>query len=435
MLEPVAVAALSLVAACLAIAVPLLLLRVPPAVPVAIYAFVLPWGSAVALPAGPDPFNTLSTLAGLAATFPLLLRVAVSWRQVPQVQASVVAWTALVGWLMLTLLWSVSPSSTIKALAVLLSLIALFVLASLVQISPPQLRWIALGSVGGGLVVAVQALLTTARGGLDQTSSRLPRFTYADGDPNILAASLHLPLALALWWALTARGRLQRSVGAAAGLAMFGAIVVTGSRGGVLAALVVLVVVVVTTPGIRVARLSGYLVGLVLMLALFLLALPEGLRSHLSETDSTGRGDIWRVGLQACVSACHVGSGYGSFGSVYRQMYLDDLSLAGFGDRPFAAHNAFLSMAVEAGVPGLLLMLLALGLLMRSLLRLPRRTSGAALGAFAGLVTSNMLVSNLGFKYFWMSLLYATLVVSTSRRAAQPHPDDVPAPARVLATL
>lgn len=413
-IESLVLPGLLLVAGLLAVAGPLALLRISPAVALAAYAFVLPWGSALAFP-GPDPFNTLSTLVGLAATFSLLLWLAMRWRSVSGVEGSVLAWVALVGWLVLTLLWSVAPERSLKALAVLGSLVALFALASLLRLRPEELRWIELGAVGGGLVVAAQALLTTARGGLTSTSSRLPRFTYDDGDPNIIAASLLLPLALALWWALTSTGRARRVAGSAASLALFGAVLVTGSRGGVLSSVVVLLVVLAATPGLPVRRIAAYLSGLVVLLAGLLLVVPEGLRSHLSQTDSTGRSEIWRIGLQACLSTCDVGSGYGTFGSVYRTMYLDDLSLTGFGDRPFAAHNAFLSMLVEGGVVGLLLMLTALVLLTRRLLRLGLARSGAALGALAGLLTSNMLVSNLGFKYFWMTLLYATLVVRTQR--------------------
>lgn len=198
-----------------------------------------------------------------------------------------------------------------------------------------------------------------------------------------------------------------------ASLAVFSAILITGSRGGILSALVVLLVVLVATPGLRVRRLAGYFGGLLVLLSGLLVVVPEGLRAHLTQTDSTGRSEIWRIGLQACLTECDRGSGYGTFSSIYRQMYLDDLSLQGFGDRPYAAHNIFLSIAVEAGFPGLLLMLAAFFLLFRGLLTLSPASRGPAVAALAGLVASNMLVSNLGFKYLWLNLLYATLCLST----------------------
>lgn len=395
---------------------PIALLRLPPVLPLVAYAFVLPWGSAVSFPVAPDPFNTLSTLVGLGVTFSLLLRLMMGWREVRGVHGSVLAWLALLGWLILTVLWSVAPDRSLSALAVLVSLVALFLLGALLRVEPRQLKLIELGAVGGGLVVAVQALLTAARGGLGSTSSRLPRFTYDDGDPNILAASLLLPLALAVWWAFTVSGRRRQVAASAAALGLFSAILVTGSRGGILSALVVLLVVLVYAPGLRLSRVGACVGGLLLLLPALLVLLPDGLRAHLTQTSSTGRSEIWRVGLQACLTECDRGSGYGTFARIYRQMYLEDLSLQGVGDQPYAAHNVFLSIAVEAGFVGLLLMVAAFVLLGRGVLRLPHLARGPALAALAGLVTSNMLVSNLGFKYFWLSLLYATLCLTAYER-------------------
>lgn len=120
---PVVVALL--VVAGLGVAAPIVLLRLPTAWILAAYAFVLPWGSAVSFPVAPDPFNTLSTLLGLGATFALLLRLALTWRDVGRVHVSVLLWLALVGWLLLTVLWSVSPGRSLGTLAVLISLVAL----------------------------------------------------------------------------------------------------------------------------------------------------------------------------------------------------------------------------------------------------------------------------------------------------------------------
>jgi O-antigen ligase len=395
--------------------VALLLLRLSSPVLLAVYAFVLPWGSAVPVPGPPAPFDTFSTLVGLAATAGLTLRLVRTWRAVRVPPAWVALWLVLLGWLALTLLWSVDPERSARSLAVLASLMALYVVASLSRLEPRELRWIELAAVGGGLVVCGQALAATFRGG-----GVSQRFTFEDGDPNITAATLLLPLALAAWWALNTRSRSRRGLAGAASFALISGIMVTGSRGGLVSALVVLLVVLGMSRRVPVVRAAAYGGVFLSVAAVLLVSIPEGLQARLLKTDSTGRSDIWLIGLDACLTRCGVGSGYGTFGAVYRETYLSELSLTGFGDRFYAAHNIFLSIVVEAGLPGLLLLLSALLLMVRALWHRPRPLAGPALAATAGLVASNMLLSNLGFKYFWLTLLYATLVVTTQRASEGP---------------
>ena len=405
----------------LVLVLPPLVVLAPPRLLLAAYAFVLPFGSDVTLPGPPPPYDTVSTLVGLAVTLALLVRLAANWRSARMPHPSVPVWVLLLGWLLLTVLWSVAPTRSVTRLLVLVSLLALYLLVAVLPFDRAGLRWVELGAVGGALVVAAQALSTAATGGLEGTTSKLPRFTYADGDPNITAATLLLPVALVMWWSLNAPTRLARLAASAASVLLVATLAVTGSRGGLVAAAAVLVVVLASGRRLPVARAAGYLALAVVALAVTFVAVPQGLRDHLTDTESTGRTEIWQVGLTACLETCERGSGYGTFGVVYREAYLSNLGLAGgAGDREYAAHNVALAMLVEGGVVGLSLMLAALGLLAAGLLRLPITLRGPPLAALAGLLTANMFVSNLAFKYFWLTLMYATLCLTAHALATAP---------------
>lgn len=395
----------------LAVAATLLLLRVPGSWLLAAYAFVIPWGSSLEVPGPPAPFDTVSTLVGVVATVGLGLALLRGWRRVPRLHPSVPLWVALAGWLALTLLWSVDLRRSIASLAVLYSLVVLFVLGSMLRLAPAELRRVEVAALAGGLVVAAQAL--AAVGGGAPSASESLRFAQEGGDPNIVAATLLLPLALAVWWSVEGRVRWRRIGTSAASAALLSAIVVTGSRGGLVAALVVLGVVAGSARRVPAGRWVAYVAVLLVILGGTLLATPDAVLERFTRTDSTGRTEIWRIGLQACASMCDVGSGYGTFPAVYRETFLSELGLTGFGDRGYVAHNVFLSMVVEGGVPALLLMLLALAALFWSLLRLRSSLRAPALAALCGVLTSNLLISNFGFKYFWFTLLYATLVIRT----------------------
>ncbi len=393
-------------------------LRIPPHMMLAAYAFFLPFGSTLKVPVGPPPFNTVSTLLGLAAAFGLLVHLLGTRRSVPELPATVSFWLLFLAWLGLTLLWSVDPAVSLSKLRILASLIGLYTLASLIRFDRRGLRWIELAAVAGAMVVAVQALHLAAAGRLHETASRQSRFTFEEGDPNITAATLLLPFVLALWWAMHARTTARRRGSLALAGTILATIVVTGSRGGLVSAGISVLILVVQSPSLTWRRSAVYGGVFFLSLTLLFISLPAPLTSHLTAKDSTGRADIWKVGLAACPQVCDIGSGWGTFPTVYRKAYYDHLGLKGAGDVDWSAHNTFVSTLIEAGFVGLVLMVLALAILVRRLFDLPAIVRGPPIAAVAGLVTSNMFLSNVNFKYFWFTMIYATLYLTAYRASA-----------------
>jgi hypothetical protein len=74
---------------------------------------------------------------------------------------------------------------------------------------------------------------------------------------------------------------------------------------------------------------------------------------------------------------------------------------------------------VETGFVGAGLMTLGLLLSAKEALSLPRAVRGPPLAALAALLVTAMLLSNMEFKYFWMVLIYVTLV-SRAHASAEP---------------
>ena len=65
---------------------------------------------------------------------------------------------------------------------------------------------------------------------------------------------------------------------------------------------------------------------------------------------------------------------------------------------------------METGITGLVLIVLALGFAIRTLLRIDRDHRATALAGMVGLIVSNAFLANLRFKYFWLVLMYAAAV-------------------------
>lgn len=397
--------------------------RIPIGVALAAYAFVLPFGSAVRLPLGSSPFATLSTVVGLLTTAVLMQHVLARRRGPLSVDPSVCGWILLLGWLVMTLLWTADLSRSLSSLLVLTSLIALHTVASVTRFTREDLRLLELATVAGALIVASQSAFLGATGRLHETSQMIPRFTFSEGDPNITAATLLLAFVLTAWRSLHGTSVVERMTGLAAFALITVGLALAGSRGGLVAAALGLLTVVVQSRRLPRRRLSVFLGALAAVAAIAVQAMPPGLLSHLQGRDSTGRLAIWEVGLRSCSDTCLMGNGVGTFGNAYRDVYYTDLTVTGFGDKLWAAHNTFLSMLIEGGVVGAGLLLGTFLVLIWNLARLPPSWRGPPLAAVAALIASNMLVTNLNFKYFWLTITYATITVQTYRSARFPLPD------------
>jgi O-antigen ligase len=172
-----------------------------------------------------------------------------------------------------------------------------------------------------------------------------------------------LPFAFAL--ARLARGRLRRTGWAAAGLVLVGGIVITGSRGALLAGFGAVVLWALMTGGR--ARRALLLTPLLAVLAV----LTPGVGSRLStlleltgpsgvaavDPSLVGRVDAQKVALQVLVDHPVLGVGPGQFQTVepgyLRRLGLDTIVLA--------PHNSYLEAAAETGIAGLAAWLLLLG--------------------------------------------------------------------------
>lgn len=153
----------------------------------------------------------------------------------------------------------------------------------------------------------------------------------------------------------------------------WGAVVIAGSMillimsGGKSAALLVLPTLVAAALIVRlrnpmvVAVVAFMTVAGLALLTLGSVAFPAvgAVVAHLPDPTFTGRADIWTLGLEAAVARPLTGFGYNIFwdtGAAY--------GLANSGDTAAQvshAHNGFLDVAISAGLPGLMLVLIWAG--------------------------------------------------------------------------
>jgi O-antigen ligase len=159
---------------------------------------------------------------------------------------------------------------------------------------------------------------------------------------------------------------------AAAFLVLLAALLLTGSRGGFLATLVGLAAVLFTVGGGGRLRLALALVvlfglaGFVAMQSGTLLQQRLGVVEQEIEA-SGGRLKLWGMSLEGIAGRPLAGSGLGSFPAVYLELRDEDNGVKELNQ--YRAHNTYLELALEAGVPAALLLFGGLGAILALQLR------------------------------------------------------------------
>lgn len=422
-----AVAALPLVAAFLVAG-----FRRPMALLLPAYAVTVPFGSLLSIGLRP-PWDSVSTWLSIALVVALGAHVLVGRSTSAPLPATVPIWLLFLGVAGASALWSVSPQITQTAFRNLAILVVLYCVVALTPVDRRGLRRVEMAILLGGVAASAYGIFQFVTGTLPVSvdGGGGGRFGRDLLGANNTAAALILPLAVALVRGVNGPTVGSRRAHTAAAAVLLFAILLTGSRGGLLSVAVCLVTALVVVREGR-ARLARYAGVAALCVVLVLVVQPGGIASRTDSTKSSGRVDIWKVGLHACQQHCLAGSGWGTFPRVY-QLELPKVPDARILERGVAyePHNIWILIGVEAGVGGLLLALLGLGVTVRHGLRLPPELRGPPLVALAGTLVASFFLSNFEYKFFWLTLTYVLLcrTVALTRPARVVLPRQLTQPA------
>lgn len=332
---------------------------------------------------------------------------------------------------------SINPANTLNSLAQGLAYLGTFVAAWLLaqrgRTASQMLRLLALS----GVFLAAAGLTMFAMGNgyiwnvpkpaylNDLSATFVNRNTYATFAG--LTVLLNLAMALERWGELPSarrtpwRQRMQSFlniilfprwgyfVGAGIGLV---ALLLTHSRAGIICALLG---VVVMLAGLFLQRRQswGALITVVLLLGLGFMAtfsmLGDATHQRLASVGyaTSERATLYNITAQALYTVPYTGSGLGTFEETFRAARTPQLSL-GLATRVDYAHNTWLQLALEIGLPAFALLLCTVGwLLMRLLTGLTDRRRGitypalglgaAALVGTHGLVDFSLQIPGLAY--------------------------------------
>jgi O-antigen ligase len=264
-----------------------------------------------------------------------------------------------------------SPQDSLTVLMdTYLKVVLIFVLMINLLDSQERLQALIKLSVVCGSVLAVFAISSYVNGNfLIQSKQSIGRVAGIVqgmfGNPNDLALSLNLLLPFAVILALSSRGMKRALYFICAALLTVG-VIVTFSRGGFLG--------LIAAGGVLLWKLSKRnralaILALLVASVFFLVVMPAGYSNRLTtifsiEDDPTGsaqaRRELLNRGVQVASNHLVIGVGMGNF-HIY-------------SIREQVAHNAYLEIAAELGVTGLIAYLILIFAPLRSLRRIERET-------------------------------------------------------------
>lgn len=391
--------------------------REPMRVALPVFAALVPFGKGLSL--GSSSFGSLSSLAGILLAVGLALQLVTTRRAAPRLSPSVPIWLLFLATAAATFLWTLDSSTTLNGLFVLGALVLVFVLAAMSPVDRVALRRTENGVLVGGTAAVLYGLyqLVVLGGFPDDVPGA---GIAADGrfgndllGPGVTAVALLPPLLIALSRVFRQSSAGSRWMYMVIAALMFWGVMMTGSRTGTLAVGVAILTLALAGP--RRARrpiVATFFVGILVASAIWVFQ-PAGVatRSFESPTSSSGRTDIWQVGLASCTDYCAKGSGWGTFPEVYAQ---EQASVPGARvlvgrQGSYQPHNLWLLAAVELGIAGLLLLLAGLATSTWEALRLPPELRGPPLSMMTGLLVAVFFLSSMEFKVFWLILILVAM--------------------------
>lgn len=390
-------------------ALPVLLLvcKYPVEMSVGIFAFLIPFGSVLAIG---DSGYTVNWILGAAAGAVLFAFGLLNNRL--QAPPRITLWWALfILWGGVTLLWTLDPAKGLVRFASAGCLVLLYLVVVSIGIDEREFRAVILLAIAGGVVAAGYTLREFNQGYSFFSRASL-MLNGQEANPNELADTLLMPFSLSLGWCLSARNLLNRTLSLAAGGLIAFCLFLTMSRGSLVALAVLLLVYLVRL------RVKSRIVIPIAITSALIAFLPNLFFLRLQDSVASrgqGRWDIFIVTTHVIRQYGILGAGLESFRTAYTKFAGFAPIFRGFNRDP---HNIYLQVWAELGIVGLMLFLGAIWWQLRGLHRAYRERGGSGDYLFIAIEAACCAELVHGFsanilwsKEFWFAWMLAALAV------------------------
>jgi O-antigen ligase len=346
---------------------------------------------------------------------------------IAQNQALAFALAALLGWSALSFAWAFSPNTALGGAGRYLLVIMLVPIAFSAIRTRQHLIWAVAAFVVGAVLSGVYGFIQPpAAGTMD-----VGRLAGSLGDSNAEAAVLvaAIPLLIALVASARDSARLKL-IGLIGVLLLFVSLLDTLSRGGLIALAAVMVTAVVFGGRWRRQATVLLMIGAIGTAGYYVVLAPASSLQRVTMNDTSGRSSLWTVALRVAKAHPLLGVGNDNFILVSNQ-YINQpgaIQALFVVNTPKVAHNTYLELLVDLGLPGLLLLLAVLVCSLAAAVRATRIferlgdrqmeliARGVVLAVVA-VLASDFFVSGEYEKYQWLLLALCPVLLAVARRA------------------
>jgi|Deesub1362A_J573_1020465.scaffolds.fasta_scaffold02804_4 O-antigen ligase len=359
-----------------------------------VFVFLVPWENIVVIPGLGTGAKLWGLVTGVVGLFCVLFKGKLRYHPFLLAGLLFVAW----GWA--SVLWSIEPEQSLRRM---FTYTGLWLMAWLIYHYGTEefLTSLFQAYVLGACVAA----LATIQAYMHGVEVVYQRFAATGFGPNDLSFYLNLAIPFAAFLSFKSTASALKLVDFLYIPIASIAVLLTASRSGALGLAIAFLFVLYS---FRVAKGKWRLAGLLLLAAtagIILTWVPQTSLARIATTVSEIHGGtlnerliIWAAGSQVLAAHPFLGVGAGAF----RQAVEPILGKA------WAPHNVFLAVAVEGGIPGLILWLAFMTLPFVGVLRLPRYERRLWLVILAVLTLSFLSLNFEWRKVSWLMLAFAT---------------------------
>jgi O-antigen ligase len=348
---------------------------------------------------------------------------------------------AFLVWALVGLGWAESSAATLEDVLRYLLVMALLVITYSAARDRTRIAWIVGAFLVGTAIAAALALASPPSSDPTEVARVESTFGNANQLATVLVAGLVLAIAVAT---AVRRATLVRSVTIGIATLCAIALVLTGSRSGVISLAVALVATVLMAgPGRRGPALVGAGLAALAAVALFVTFAPDGIKERIAQTTpgqvpaTESRLTIWQVGWRMFEDNPVRGVGVGNFQTSSIHYLLQPGALTRTDEvivDPKDAHNIYLMALAETGLVGTVLLLSLLGFPIGCAIVAARNFSRsgdrqleiiarALVVALAGFLAANFFATDIFSKMLWLLLGLGPALLAVSR-ASLPEDDE-----------
>jgi O-antigen ligase len=396
---------LTLMVAFVAIAPALLILALKRSYlfPYGLYVVLVPFDNMLRITGA----GTLTKFLGIASTL-FIIVYAARRKGLNPPPLTLYLWCGYMLWLMLTVMWTPDTTQGVVDIQQMLSLTAMYAVLAVAPVEERDVRAICACIIIGGIAASVYGIYLlhdSAMSMLGDAGRIMINVDNRSIDPNHFANALLAPIALSLTSLLHARKPATILGSLFALTVLMAGVLMSVSREALLGCILIVVVTVAFSK----RRVLGLAIGVPLLLMTPVLFPQIGVRmSDAFATGGAGRMSIWQVGWMAFQQHPFIGWGAGGFAAAYDRYYLTVFQFYNAGWSR-ASHNTLIHAAVELGVIGVVLMMVAFASSFRQFRGITRGTplydlrvaftaSLVALGFVA------VFIDLANYKYVWIVL-------------------------------